>query len=129
MAYTKTNWINDQTPLNATNMNHIEQGIYNNDQNKANKSTITTITLNSANWQTSPSNIYSYSYTLSGVISYIRVSRWQSNDSADLQDIRDNNNALDDANIYNIAQNGNVLTFYAETLPSTDIKLEVEVFD
>ena len=27
MSYVKTNWINDQTPLNATNLNHIEDGI------------------------------------------------------------------------------------------------------
>lgn len=27
MAYTKTNWINGQTPINATNLNKIEQGI------------------------------------------------------------------------------------------------------
>ena len=28
MSYVKTEWINDQTPLNADNMNHIEEGIY-----------------------------------------------------------------------------------------------------
>ncbi len=27
MAYTKTNWVNGQTPINATNLNHIENGI------------------------------------------------------------------------------------------------------
>ena len=32
MAYTKTNWENGVTPANATNMNHIEQGIYDLDQ-------------------------------------------------------------------------------------------------
>lgn len=37
MAYQKTNWVNDQTPLNATNMNHIEDGIATLDQNKAEK--------------------------------------------------------------------------------------------
>lgn len=32
MAYTKTNWQNDQAPaINATNLNKIEQGIFNND--------------------------------------------------------------------------------------------------
>lgn len=31
MAYTKTNWVNGYTPLNASNMNKIEEGIYNND--------------------------------------------------------------------------------------------------
>lgn len=29
MAYTKTTWVNDQTELNAQNMNHIEDGIAN----------------------------------------------------------------------------------------------------
>lgn len=28
MPYIKKEWINDLTPLNATNMNHIEDGIY-----------------------------------------------------------------------------------------------------
>lgn len=27
MAYTKTTWVNGQTPINATNLNHIEDGI------------------------------------------------------------------------------------------------------
>ncbi len=27
MAYTPTNWVDDTTPISATNMNHIEQGI------------------------------------------------------------------------------------------------------
>lgn len=27
MAYTKTNWVNGQTPINATNLNKIENGI------------------------------------------------------------------------------------------------------
>lgn len=27
MAYTKTNWVDEQTPLSATNMNNIENGI------------------------------------------------------------------------------------------------------
>ena len=28
MAYTKTTWVDDVTETNATNFNHIEQGIY-----------------------------------------------------------------------------------------------------
>lgn len=31
MAYQKTNWVNGYTPLNASNMNKIEEGIFNND--------------------------------------------------------------------------------------------------
>jgi len=31
MSYTPTNWVNNTTKLNATNMNHIETGIDNND--------------------------------------------------------------------------------------------------
>ena len=32
MAYTKTTWVNGQTPINETNLNHIEDGIYTVDQ-------------------------------------------------------------------------------------------------
>lgn len=31
MAYTKTNWVNGKTPINATNLNKIENGIAEND--------------------------------------------------------------------------------------------------
>lgn len=41
MPYVKTNWMNNVTALNATNMNHIENGIYDNDQNKVDKVTTT----------------------------------------------------------------------------------------
>lgn len=38
MAYTKTTWNNDAPPaINAENLNKIEQGIYDNDQNKVDK--------------------------------------------------------------------------------------------
>lgn len=44
MAYTKTNWVNDGVPaINASNLNKIEQGIYENSQNISelnNKATI-----------------------------------------------------------------------------------------
>jgi hypothetical protein len=123
-----TNQINDGA-VTIEKLSADLQAEINDIANKANKSIVSTITLDSANWQTSPSNVYSYSYTLTNVLTYVRVSRWQSNDSADLQDVLDNNDALDSANIYNIAQSGNVLTFYAESLPTTDILLEVEVFD
>ena len=26
--YDKINWVNEETPLNATNLNHMDQGIY-----------------------------------------------------------------------------------------------------
>lgn len=29
MAYSKTSWVDDVTPISATNMNHIETGVYN----------------------------------------------------------------------------------------------------
>ncbi len=32
MAYTKTNWVNGSTALNASNMNHIEDGILSNSE-------------------------------------------------------------------------------------------------
>lgn len=98
-------------------------------QNKADKTQIGLITLTAANWQTSPSDIYSYTYTLAGTPTNVCVANWQSNDSADLQDVLDNAQAINDANIYNVMQNGNTLVFYAESLPTVDLKVQVEVFD
>lgn len=40
MAYTKQTWTNlpsKTTPINANRLNHMEQGIYDNDQNKVDK--------------------------------------------------------------------------------------------
>lgn len=42
MAYTKTNWENGVTPVNATNLNHIEQGIYDNSVGIGNLSNLET---------------------------------------------------------------------------------------
>lgn len=39
MSYVKTNWQNGVTPLNAQNMNHIEDGIAANDTNITNVNT------------------------------------------------------------------------------------------
>lgn len=42
MAYTKQTWTNlpsKTTPINASRLNHMEQGIYDNDQNKVDKVT------------------------------------------------------------------------------------------
>ena len=39
MAYTKTNWTNT-TPINTENLNNIENGISNNDQNKLDKTSV-----------------------------------------------------------------------------------------
>lgn len=49
MSYTKTQWVNDQAPaINATNLNKIEQGIYDNDSaistNTTNIGDLTTLT-------------------------------------------------------------------------------------
>ena len=47
MAYTKTNWVNDSVPaINATNLNKIEQGIYNNSSNIGDLSSLNTINKN-----------------------------------------------------------------------------------
>ena len=42
MAYTKTNWQNGVTQVNATNLNHIEQGIYDNSTGIGNLSDLET---------------------------------------------------------------------------------------
>ena len=46
MAYEKTNWINNVTPLNATNMNHIETGIEANSTNIGDLSNLSTTAKN-----------------------------------------------------------------------------------
>jgi len=49
MSYTKTTWQNDQAPaINATNLNHIETGIFNNDAMLT--SILTTLGINTTTW-------------------------------------------------------------------------------
>ena len=49
MSYTKTNWVNDQAPaINATNLNKIENGIFNNDAIIT--SIMTTLGINATTW-------------------------------------------------------------------------------
>ena len=49
MSYTKTNWVNDQAPaINATNLNKIENGIFNNDAIIT--SIMTTLGINDTTW-------------------------------------------------------------------------------
>ena len=45
------------------------------------------------------------------------------------QDVLDNQQAISDANIFMITDNGTSLTFTCETTPSVNIKINVEVFD
>ena len=42
MSYTKTNWQNGVTPVNSTNLNHTEQGIYDNSTNIGNLNNLNT---------------------------------------------------------------------------------------
>ena len=52
MSYTKTTWQNDQAPaINATNLNHIETGIFNNDSKIA--ETLSTLGLATDTWNSS----------------------------------------------------------------------------
>ena len=49
MSYTKTTWVNDQAPaINATNLNKIETGIFNNDAMLT--SILTTLGINTTTW-------------------------------------------------------------------------------
>lgn len=41
MAYSKTTWVQEETPLNAANMNHIEDGIETADTNASSALTAT----------------------------------------------------------------------------------------
>lgn len=126
-----TNQINDGA-VTLSKLSTSLQNSINSIEDKQEKVDLETITLATANWLTSGSNVYSYNYTLDTITytpSFVRVSAWQSDSSADLQLVKNNNDYIADAEIYNISQVGNTLTFYASSLPSNDIKLQLEVFE
>lgn len=70
MAYTKTNWVNGETPINATNLNKIENGIENNDtslENKLDKTSVKTAKT------TSDTDTYSCNY----INNYVKAAVWK----------------------------------------------------
>ena len=94
--------------------------------NKANKTSSATYTLTAANWS---SNQYTLSVTGKTASNNADVSPWQGTSTSDSASVKSNADALADANIYQIIDNGTSLTFVCETTPTTDIKVNVEVYE
>ena len=91
--------------------------------NKANKSTIATYTLLSSNWS---NKTYTLSVTGKTANNHAIVSN--GNTGTDAQ-VLANAEAIAYANIYKITDNGMSLTFVCETTPTTDISIQVEVYE
>lgn len=73
MAYTKTEWVSGETPLSATNMNNIENGIKNLESNVNSLLTVTSVTLSNQNIPVGQSKSFSTTisktgYTAIGVV-------------------------------------------------------------
>lgn len=90
---------------------------------KANKSTIADYTLVANGWS---NNSQTISITGKTANNNARVSN--SNTGTDAQ-VLANSQAIADANIYKITDNGTSLTFVCETTPTDDITIQVEVFE
>lgn len=80
-------------------------------------------TLSAANWD---NNSYTLSITGKTALNNALVSN--SNTGTDSQ-VLENSIAIADANIYKITDNGTSLTFVCQNTPTTDLKIQVEVYE
>ena len=93
---------------------------------KANKSTIATYTLSSANWS---NNQYTLNVTGKTANNKAQVNIWAGDSESTASSVLANQQVLFDANIYMIVDNGTSLTLTCETTPTSDLKIDVEVFE
>lgn len=91
--------------------------------NKANKSIIADYTLVVANWSNN-----TYTLNVTGKTENNNAIVSNSNTGTDA-DVLANAQAIANANIYKITDNGTSLTFTCETTPITDLRVQVEVYD
>ena len=91
---------------------------------KADKTIVADYTLSAANWS---SNQYTLSVTGKTATNNARVGN--SNSGANNAAVLANAQAISDANIYRIVDNGTSLTFVCETTPTVDLLITVEVYE
>ena len=125
MAYTKTVWVNNQAPaINADNLNKIENGIAANDvaatKNAADIATKAsgypyTITLTAAGWSNNTQNA--------------AIAKATATNSIVVSPIPANQSAYSDAGILCTAQAVGSITFVCDSVPATDIQVNVLVVD
>ena len=94
--------------------------------NVALKTITNTYTLYASGWT---DNAYTLSPTGKTVDNNAEVHSWQGSSVSDAQSVMANTEAIQNANIYQIIDNGTSLTLICETTPTTDVKITVEVFD
>lgn len=107
---------------NATNL-FVTSGEKSTWNNKASKVTIADYTLLSTGWS---SNSYTLSVTGKTANNHALVSN---SNTGTNQEVLANAEAISDANIYKITDNGTSLTFTCETTPTTDLKITIEVYE
>lgn len=138
MTYTKTTWVNGSAPaINATNLNNIENGIFNVDTSFTTHSTLTatltvlghvqngiytaTILTSSWNGTTSP---YTTSVTVSGMLS---------TDTPIIDVVMTGTFATDEAiisswsSVYRAVTTTDVVSFSATDIPTADLPLQFKV--
>ena len=118
MAYTKTVWVNNQAPaINADNLNKIENGIAANAADIATKASgyPYTITLTAAGWSNNTQNA--------------AIAKATATNSIVVSPIPANQSAYSDAGILCTAQATGSITFVCDSVPATDIQVNVLVVD
>lgn len=93
---------------------------------KANKTTSAEYTLTAANWN---NNTYTLSVTGKTANNNADVTYWQGVSDSDTQLVKTNMEAIQEANIYQIIDNGTSLTLVCENIPVVDLKIQVEVYE
>ena len=126
MAYTKTVWVNNQAPaINADNLNKIENGIAAND---------VAATKNAADIVTTKASGYPYTITLTAAgwsnnTQNAAIARATATNSIVVSPIPANQSAYSDAGILCTAQAAGSITFVCDSVPATDIQVNVLVVD
>ena len=93
---------------------------------KANKTTSAEYTLAAANWN---NNTYTLSVTGKTANNNADVTYWQGVSDSETQSVKNNMEAIQEANIYQIIDNGTSLTLVCENIPVVDLKIQVEVYE
>ena len=132
MAYTKTVWVDNQAPaINADNLNKIENGIAAND---------VAATKNAADIVTAKADIatkasgYPYTITLTAAgwsnnTQNAAIAKATATNSIVVSPIPANQSAYSDAGILCTAQATGSITFVCDSVPATDIQVNVLVVD
>ena len=93
---------------------------------KANKTTSAEYTLTAANWN---NNTYTLSVAGKTANNNADVTYWQGVSDSETQSVKTNMEAIQEANIYQIIDNGTSLTLVCENIPVVDLKIQVEVYE